>query len=218
MSRPFTIAYHFNEVAQFAFDPPLLYRTTLWEKSFTNNPSTEGPCTLRYIRGEDLARLGWEGYPGSVDSNARRREVVKLYEPGRVWRNLYVPPPPDFVPIEPWPDEVPPEIVNFVAAPEGRDLVLIYEVRDDIEASPTVRIELVEANEIIDRRLDLPRIGTVSFPQLFLGADYQTTLFVDDRVNTTQRTLFLWMPPEIRDFKAFTVRSGTIAISCERGS
>ena len=133
MVYPFntTIAYHFDPIASFSFDPVLRYLDTVISAIAMPEVITTWTISVNPI--DDLLARGFtiqRGHPW--DTTERRRAAVdkftdrqwKYFSSGSPEYHEYWPPPP--------PPSLPPTIPDFTRAPSFTSIIVAYTVADDV--------------------------------------------------------------------------------------
>jgi hypothetical protein len=209
-----TIAYHFDPVASWSFDPPLIYLDTIVSKRVLEVEWNIGVMSIDglIVRGFTLER----GH--QLDTIERRRSAVDAFS-DRKWR-YYPFGPPEWheYPTPPAPPSQPPNITQFSVLPVFTSIVCEYTAEDDVGLR-TVSCEVLTQNyELVERKLDLavPTAAFV-FDNLTAGRDYNVKLYVvDTSENVATReeydSIVDFTPPTIHLFTTTSHVAGQITL------
>jgi hypothetical protein len=123
-----TIAYHFDPVAAFSFDPPLTYHNTFVIKRLTQVDWEIGVLSI-----DELIARGFNIERGNdLDTIELRRSAVDVFS-DRQWKYFSIG-PPDYYEWEtpPAPPSQPPVIIEFTAMPLFTSIVCSYTAENDV--------------------------------------------------------------------------------------
>jgi hypothetical protein len=216
-----SIVYHFDPIASWSFEPPLLYEHTIISTIVMPDIITTWVIGVMTI--DDMLARGYSIQRGhELDTIARRRAAVDQFT-DRQWKYFSLGPPEFHVyPPPPPPPSPPPTIDDFTCLPLFTTIIVGYTVSSEIGIQ-NAYAELSDGRSglLLDLKVavDLPT-GVLEFTNLTPGEDYIVKLFaVDTEFNTTSREEYVTIAdvtaPVINQFFTYSSEVGTITVSVD---
>ena len=216
-----SIVYHFDPIASWSFDPPLLYLDTTIGTLVMPEVITE--WTIGVMSIPDLLARGYSIQRGhALDTIERRRAAVDQFT-DRKWNYLSLG-PPDYheYPPPPPPPSLPPTIPVFICAPFFISIVVGYTVADDVEIQQAyAELSAASSGLLLDLKqaVDLPS-GALEFLNLTPGEEYIVKMVaVDTNFNMTSREEYVSIAditaPTINQFITYNMEAGSITVGVD---